>query len=176
MWSRSREGDCCRYDSSAAAPPIWPYFETEAECQGSCRCSVLEDFIDDVGEYNTERSSLECRCSAETCPSSIAEAEQVMCSRSSFLPVVRREGCGRVMIVDANGLAGEAWIFERPLESADAGGAGERLIGAGQFGDITFAPCQTYQWIAGRSFECDDFTVCQLCGDEPAYPPVLPCE
>ena len=176
VWSRAPSGDCCAYENSQAAPPVWPYFETEADCQGSCRCSTLEDFIDDVGEFNTELSSLECRCSAETCPSTVAEAEQIMCNRSPLSPVVRREGCGRVMIVDANGLAGEAWIFERPLASTDAGAASERLIGAGQFGDVAFAPCQTYQWIAGRSFECEDFTTCQLCGDQPALPPAPACE
>jgi len=177
VWARNPETrDCCPYDDYAAAPDDWPYFDTEAQCQSTCRCSVLEGFRAEYDAYNTERSSLECRCSTETCPSSVAEAERIMCSRASFFPVVRREGCGRVMVVDANGLAGDAWIFERPLESTDAGGAGERLIGAGQFGDVPSPACQAYEWVAGASFDCEEATVCQLCGDESAIPPAPPCE
>ncbi|HTV17603.1 MAG TPA: hypothetical protein VMG12_03005, partial [Polyangiaceae bacterium] len=126
VWSRDpATGGCTRHERRADAPPNLPLFDTEVECQISCRCSTLEDFIDDVGEYNTERTSLECRCSAETCPSSIAEAEQTMCNRplAMYFPVERREGCGKVVIADANGLAGDAWVFERPLESTDAGDA-----------------------------------------------------
>ena len=109
-WARSPEtGECCRYVSSLAAPPSWPSFETEAECEGSCRCSVLESLSEYSGLYETERTSLECRCSAETCPSTVEEAEQLMCSR--FGSVVRSEGCGRVTIAYANGATGESWVL-----------------------------------------------------------------
>ena len=82
-----------------------------------------------------------------------------------------------VAIADNNGLFGTAWIFEQPPESTDAGAAGDRLVGAVQFGDITFRPCQTYAWVAGRSFDCEDVVTCHLCGDPGAAfgaPP--PCE
>lgn len=175
VWARSPEaGDCCRYESFAAAPSAWPHFQTEALCQDSCHCSAVEGFSEEYGWYETDRSSLECRCSAETCPTTVAEAEQLMCSRS--LPAVRREGCGMVMIDHSNGATGEAWIFERPLASADAGGAGERLTGATEFSDVPFGPCGAYEWLAGRRFECDAVTECQLCGDEAGLSSLPPCE
>jgi hypothetical protein len=173
VWARSPEtGDCCRYEGSLAAPRSWLPFATEAECQSSCRCSALDGFSGMYGWYATERSSLECRCSAETCPSTIAEAEQLSCRASS---VARSEGCGQVMIWYANGATGESWIFERSLASADAGGAGVRLIGAGQLSDVPLGPCQAYEWIAGRAFECDDVTTCQVCNGGAASS-IPPCE
>ena len=177
-WARSPEtGECCRYVTARAAPPSWPSFETEAECEGSCRCSVLEGLNEDFGLYETERTSLECRCSAETCPSTVAEAEQLICSRSSSRSVQRLEGCGRVMIDMANGATGEAWIFERPLASVDAGGASERLIGGHQFSDVPSGPCHTFLWIAGRGFDCDDVTACRPCDDDESGLSSLPrCE
>ena len=145
-----------------------------AECENSCRCATLEGFIEDVGEYDTERTSLECRCSAEACPASVAEAEQVMCNRQLQLGVQRREGCGKVVIADANGFAGDAWVFERALESSDAAAASERLVGAIEFADIASAPCNTYVWVAGSDFDCEEIVTCQLCGDSPI--PAPPCE
>lgn len=176
-WSRNPEtGDCCRYDDSVVAPPSWPFFDTEAECQSSCRCSELEDFRAEYASYETERTPLECRCSSETCPSSIAEAELSMCNRDLALPVSRREGCGMVVIADNNGLFGDAWIFEQPQAAPDAGAAGGRLVGALHFGDVPFAPCQAYTWVAGSSFECDDVVTCHLCGDPTSGIPAPPCE
>ena len=175
VWARNPEtSDCCQYSSLLAAPPRWPYFDTEAECRGSCRCSTLEGLDDVNGGYGTERTPLECRCSAEACPSSVAEAEQLLCSSTYF--AVRLEGCGRVMIEHANGATGTSWTFERTLASADAGAAGERLIGGESFSDVPYGPCQTYEWIAGGRFECDDFSVCWLCGEQPAASSIPPCE
>lgn len=89
----------------------------------------------------------------------------------------RAKNSSTVSIDHANGATGETWIFERPLESADAGGAGERLTGATQFSDVPYGPCGAYEWLAGRRFECDDVTECRLCGDDESGSSSLPpCE
>ena len=172
VWSRSPEGDCCRYDNPVAAPVTWPYFETEEACQSDCRCSILEDFIEDVGLYATARTSLDCRCDAESCPTSLPQAEQLMCGRG-YGGVQRIEGCGRVLVVDRNGYAGDGWVFEALLKvPGDLTSLG--LVGAIKFGDVHFAPCQTSAWVAGRDFDCDSAVACQLCGESPGDP-VPPC-
>lgn len=125
------------------------------------------------------RDSLECRCTLESCPSTLEEAEQSMCAvTSAFLPAVQRlVGCGMAVVIDRNGFSGYAWVFEQPNESSDAATAAG-LVGASKFSDVdSFDPCPTSSWIAGRYFfeECDaaDVVTCQLCGDSPGpeYPP-----
>ena len=174
VWSRHpMTGDCCRYDDRIAAPENWPWFYTETECQSDCRCSVLDDYHAEDGSYTTERTSLDCRCSKETCPATIAEAEQLQCLRTGI--VERRVGCGKVFVVDGGGLYGDGWLFEPPLESTDGGAASPRLIGAYQFTDAATGPCQTGGWVAGIEFDCESAVACQVCGE--SFPtPVPPCE
>jgi len=155
------------------APESWPWFNTEAECQGDCRCSGLDGYDPAFGSFSTERTSLDCRCTKETCPSTIAEAEQLQCLRSGS--VERREGCGKVFVIDGGGFYGDGWLFEQPLGSTEAGAAPARLIGAYQFTDAATGPCQTGEWVAGSEFDCESAVACQLCGESwPA--PLPPCE
>jgi hypothetical protein len=174
VWVRNPStGDCCRYAPRSAAPGTWPLFRTEDECQNDCRCAIGKD---GQVEY---RTTIECICSVEDCPTSIEAAEQRLCSDPSFAegPAVQRMvGCGMVMVVDRNGYAGFGWVFEQPLEST--GAAEPRLVGSSKFSDATSEACTPNVWGAGRSFsECDAEKVvtCQLCGDSPG-PDFPPCE
>jgi hypothetical protein len=127
--------------------------------------------------------SIECRCSLESCPSTLEEAEQSMCAVvGPFLPAVERHvGCGGVVVVfDNNGHAGSAWTFERPSESGDPAPAASRLVGAAKFCGASSSdsdPCHAAPWPAGHDFgvECDygPVVACQVCGDSPDtdYPP-----
>jgi len=167
VWARSPAGDCCRYAPLGAAPSDWPFFLTEEACQNDCRCPSVD------GEIQF-RTSLECICSIEDCPSSIEEAEQSLCSNTSGPPVAavqRVVGCGMVMVVDRNGFSGSGWVFEQPLESAGA----PRLVGSSRFSDASTKGCDPNAWGAGRDFsECEEEVVtCQLCGESPGleFPP-----
>jgi hypothetical protein len=175
VWVRNPStGDCCRYAPLGAAPATWPLFFTEAECQNDCRCAIGED---GQVEY---RTSIECICSVEDCPSSIEVAEQRLCADASSLTITaaqRLEGCGMVMVVDRNGFAGDGWVFEQPLESTDGAVAAPRLVGSTRFSDASSEACTPRVWGAGRDFfECEEEVVsCQLCGESPG-PAFPPCE
>jgi len=175
VWVRNPStGDCCRYAPLAAAPSTWPLFDSEDACQNDCRCAITED-----GEVQY-RTSMECICSVEYCPSSIEEAEQYLCSEARFPPepaVQRLVACGMVMVIDRNGYSGDGWVFEQPLESTDAAAAAPRLVGSTRFSDASSEACDTHTWEAGRDFfECEEEVVaCQLCGDSPG-PDRPPCE
>ena len=56
---------------------------------------------------------------------------------------------------DSNGYFGQGWVFDQ------ASGA---LVGAYAFTDVNSGPCQTYEWVAGREFDCEAATDCHLCG------------
>jgi hypothetical protein len=104
------------------------------------------------------RDSLECRCSLESCPSTLEEAEQTLCAVTTPEAAVQRlVGCGMVAVADRNGYSGYAWVFERPSASGDVGPPASRLVGASKFSDaVSFDACETSSWEAGRDFfaEC----------------------
>jgi hypothetical protein len=169
-------GNCA---NRTTAPTGWLRFDDEAACESECLCSALEGFEGDFEDLLTVRDSLECRCSLESCPCTVEEAERSMCSVISPLPAVQQlVGCGMVVVVDRNGYSGYPWVFEQPSESGDATPPASGLVGASKFSDADSSdPCPTSAWGAGRDFfaECDDAEVvaCQLCGDSPGsdYPP-----
>jgi hypothetical protein len=166
-WARvPATGECCRYANRTSAPFGWRRFDDEAACKRDCLCEGSEDPL-------TMRDSLECRCSLESCPSTLEEAEQTLCAVTTPEAAVQRlVGCGMVAVADRNGYSGYAWVFERPSASGDAGPPASRLVGASKFSDaVSFDACETSTWEAGRDFfaECDAAAVvaCQLCGDSP---------
>jgi len=175
-WVRNPStGECCHYDPINTGPQTWTNFPTEEACQNDCRCAV-ED-----GEVQL-RTSIECICTVESCPSTLEAAEQLLCDESRFPPEVavqRMVGCGMVVVVDVNGFSGDAWVFEQPLESTDAGPAAPRLVGSSRFSDATSETCSPFTWSAGRDFflECDqaNYVACQVCGGLPGLP-TPPCE
>lgn len=179
-WARDpASGLCCRYANRSAAPNGWLRFDYEAACKTECLCSELEGFEGDFEDLLPVRDSLECRCSLESCPSTLEEAEQTLCAVISPPAAVQRlVGCGMVMVVDRNGYSGYGWVFEQPSGTGDAAPPAAGLVGGFLFSDaFSSDPCPTSSWLAGRDFieECDDAEVvtCQLCGDSPGpdYPP-----
>ena len=180
-WARDpATGHCCEYMNRSAAPTGWLRFDDEAACNAECLCSELEGFEGAFEDLPSVSDSLECRCSIESCPSTLEEAEQDMCSAPSpFPPAVQRlVGCGMVVVIDRNGFSGHAWVFEQSSESRDAAPLVSGLVGASQFSDAdSTGPCPSSSWAAGRDFfaECDEAEVvaCQLCGDSPGpeHPP-----
>ena len=154
QWARDpQSGVCCEYPGIPGVPDLWPYFPTRDACENECRCSQLDDFIEDVGLFNTERTSLECRCTSVTCPATFEEASAALCAGGAS--VVRFEGCGMIGVGDSNGYFGQGWVFD---------GAGGALVGAYSFTDVNSDPCQTYEWVAGREFVCETASECHLCG------------
>jgi hypothetical protein len=179
VWSRNpATGECCRYDDRVVAPEFWPSFDTDAACQKDCRCSVLDDLVEVAGvngteyRYGTERTSLDCRCSTESCPSTPSQAEQRLCE--AFGAAQRREGCGMVFVIYSGDFNSSGWVFEPSLQSSDAGEATPRLVGGYESDDVP-RQCGTYGWVAGREFDCDSAVACQVCGQSPGAP-LAPCE
>jgi hypothetical protein len=179
-WARDpATGSCCPYTNRTAAPDGWLRFDYEAECKTRCLCSALEGFEGDFEELVGVPESLECRCSLVSCPSTLEEAEQSLCSVTVPPAAVQRHvGCGMVAVVDRNGFSGYGWVFEQPSESGDAAPPASRLVGASRFSDASsYEACTTSSWSSGRDFfaECDatEVVACQLCGDSPGpeYPP-----
>jgi hypothetical protein len=183
-WARDpATGGCCRYTNRTSAPSGWLRFDDEASCKTGCLCSALEGFEGDFEDLLPVRDSLECRCSLESCPSTLEEAEQRLCAVAGpFPPAVERHvGCGGVVVVfDNNGQSGSAWTFQPPSESGDPAAAAPRLVGAATLCGVNSSdsdPCHRAPWPAGRDFgiECDYGPViaCQVCGDSPDtdYPP-----
>jgi hypothetical protein len=181
-WARDpATGHCCSYVNRTAAPDGWLRFDREAECKTRCLCSALEGFEGDFDALVAVPESLECRCSLVSCPSTLEEAEQSLCSVTAPPAAVQRfVGCGMVAVADRNGYSGYQWVFEQPSESGDAAPLASRLVGASQFSDASSSEaCTTSSWISGRDFfaECDgaEVVACQLCGDSPG-PEYPPCE
>jgi hypothetical protein len=143
--------ECCYYANRDAAPDGWLRFD----------------------------SDIECRCSIESCPSTIEEAEQRLCAVTSPPANVQRfVGCGLVSVVDDSG---NEWAFRPPSSSGDSAMDAPRLVVAEvkQSDASSFdAGSTSYGWSSGSVFSamyCDygPTELCQVCGDDPAtdYPP-----
>lgn len=137
-------GECCPYANLSAAP------------DGGLRFD----------------SDIECRCSIESCPSTIDEAEQSLCGATSPPANVQRfVGCGLVVVLD---LWGYWWTFQQPRDSATSA---PRLVGAARLSEASSLDAGSpSSWSAGLDpGTCDygETSICQLCGDDPAtdYPP-----
>jgi hypothetical protein len=176
-WARDpATGECYPYVDRSSAPNGWLRFDLEAACETECLCSALEGFEGDFDDLSSVRdSSLECRCSMESCPSTLEEAERSLCAVTSRpVNVQRFVGCGVVAVFDSSGYA---WVFEQPSESGGSAAPAPRLVGAAKFGDAcSSAACSTSSWTAGINVsECDYGPAfdCQLCGDDPNtdFPP-----
>jgi hypothetical protein len=179
-WARDpATGTCCAYRNRTAAPNGWLRFDSEGDCKTRCLCSALEGFEGDFEDLVYVPDSLECHCSRVSCPSTLEEAEQTLCSVTIPPAAVQRlVGCGMVVVRDRNGSSGYEWVFEQTSEAGDAAAPASRLVGASEFSDASSTEaCTTSSWSAGRDFfeECDAAEVvhCQLCGDStgPEYPP-----
>jgi hypothetical protein len=117
-------------------------------------------------------SEIECRCSIESCPSTIQEAEQSLCGVTSPQANVQRFlGCGLVVVLD---LTGYWWTFQQPRDSATLA---PRLVGAARLSEASSLDAgSAWSWGAGLDPGTCDYgptSICQLCGDDPAtdYPP-----
>jgi hypothetical protein len=165
LWARDRAtGECCAYAPAYAPEPpqAGGSFSTQAECQSQCRCATLEDFDETLGRYDTEKTSLECRCGSGGCPTSVDEAIAALCSPGRY--VRRVEGCGLTFIVANDGFTSQGWLFE-PGQAGDAGSSAASLVGAVEVSDVPFTPCETYVSVAGRDLDCEDTIECPVCGD-----------
>jgi hypothetical protein len=178
-WARNpATGGCCLYTNQAAAPTGWLRFDSEATCNTRCLCSALEGFEGAFEDLRAVPDSLECRCSLESCPATVEEAEQSLCAAPLPTTAVQRlVGCGMVVVIDRNGYGGKGWVFDQPSESGDAAPPA-LLVGAMQFSDAdTTEACTSSSWQSGRDFfaECDpaEVVACQVCGDSPGseHPP-----
>jgi hypothetical protein len=140
-------GECCAYANRDAAPIGWLRFD----------------------------SQIECRCSTESCPSSLEEAERSLCAVTSPPANVERfVGCGLVAVVDYSGYE---WAFEQPSESGASSTPAPRLVGAARHESASSTDAgSTSPWRAGVNFATCDYgpvIECQLCGGGPdtAFPP-----
>jgi hypothetical protein len=151
-WTRGVEGLCVPYEDEGERQANWRVFATEAECERSCNCSLLE-----------------CACSGVECPSTIERAAQNLCAppNNNYEPpysVVQRTGCGQVYLTSSNGFAGRGWLFALNAAS-DAGAASSAsLVGSMSFVDVDTEPCAMYSWSVGESFDCPEAVACQVCG------------
>jgi hypothetical protein len=152
-------------------PRAWLRFDDEAACKTECLCSGREVNADDVRPV---LDPIECRCSIESCPSTLEEAQQRLCAVTSPPANVQRfVGCGLVAVVDYSGYA---WAFEQPSESGASLTSASRLVGAEKFSVSSVDACSPSSWRAGIDFAtCDVGPAfeCQLCGDDPTsdFPP-----
>lgn len=152
VWAREvRSGMCCAYEDLCVAPTGWPVFESEQACRTSCRCAML------TGDPTNpvEHTSLDCACKNGECTESLATVVSNVCARSAGASVFRSKGCGLVQLAFGGGFWASSSVFD---ESSGA------LVGMSTSSDTTSLPCQTFNWVAGRSFECDNVQTCQLCG------------
>jgi hypothetical protein len=153
-WARNPQtGECCHYDAPCAAPWQWPSFESESECQTSCRCTDLT-----AGEYPqivTERTSLECACADGQCgQETLDEAILQACSGPSEIPLTMVRGCGMVELRWSGGYSGSSRVFDRETGA---------LIGRARFSDTPMRPCAAVTVIMGREFVCEGAAECVLC-------------
>jgi hypothetical protein len=116
-------------------------------------------------------SDIACRCSIESCPSTIDEAEQSLCGVTSPAANVQRFlGCGLVVVLD---LSGYWWTFQQPRDSAPSA---PRLVGASRTEASSLDAGSSSSWWAGIDPGTCDYgptSICQLCGHDPDtdYPP-----
>lgn len=148
-WARDpATGECSFYVARDAAPSGWLRFD----------------------------SDIECRCSSQSCPSTIEEAELSLCAVTSPPANVQRfVGCGLVAVV---GYAGyREWTFEQPSASGGSATRAPRLVGAAQYGAGSLDAGSPSSWSAGvdpaHCHYASATELCQVCGDDPAtdYPP-----
>lgn len=168
---------CGRPDGQGSPPrprpeaaPVVTSGWTRDPATGECGPYTDRDGLPDGGPLFD--SYIECRCSVESCPSTIDEAGQRLCAVTSPPANVQRfVGCGVMGVVD---YSGNEWIFEQPSESGGSGTAAPRLIGVSKVGAASsFDAGATSFWSAGyQSFECDyeredePLLVCHLCGED----------
>jgi hypothetical protein len=173
-WARHLPtGTCCEYASYPyrCTPPGWPLFETEQECETSCRCAQVVPVFPDRPELDltVERISLECACGTGiTCYESLAAATAQLCGAPGA-SVLRQQKCGSISLLTGGGLGGGSYVFDA------ASGA---LVGATWSADTPRPPCGTFATIAGRDFEsCTEPALsCILCGDPFGAEGLLPCQ
>jgi hypothetical protein len=172
-WARHLPtGTCCEYASypSRCTPPGWPLFETEQECETSCRCAeVVPVFPDEPLDLTVERISLECGCAGVfTCPENLAAATAVLCDAPGA-GVIREQKCGNILLRSGGPYDGSSYVFDA------ANGA---LVGATQSADTPRPPCDAFMTIAGRDFEsCTEPTSsCILCGAPFNAADLSPCD
>ena len=163
VWAREySSGQCCRYEDQAVAPESWPVFDSEAECEGSCRCAELESTPGAGTPPFAERISLECACgdSGIECASNPDAAATTLCSQG--YTVLRSEGCGLVRVAPDVALFGQEWVFDASSSA---------LVGVTLFSDAPNGPCRTFSTYGGVELACSDVVTCQLCGEDSAAPP-----
>jgi hypothetical protein len=149
-WARDPATDECSYYANRdAAPDGWLRFD----------------------------SDLECRCSIESCPSTIEEAEQRLCAVTSPPANVQRfVGCNLVAVADYSGT--EWWAFE---QSGDSATPAPRLVGGAKRSDASSfdAGSTSSWWSAGVDPAHCDYdaasSVCHLCGEDP-FAGDAPCQ
>lgn len=165
-WARNPEtGDCCVYDRPCAPPLAWPRFESQTECETSCRCAELSsspEWSAAVDFPQTEHISLQCGCGAMSCPASLADALATRCAVDDRAELQR--GCGKIYLVDSGGYSYHGAVFDERTGA---------LIGIQQGFDTPRAPCMTVDTVAGEPFDCPDAVTCAACAGNPD---AGPCE
>jgi len=176
VWGRDpASGSCNAYDSECAVPADWATFESEEECQTSCRCQSYEfpKGIDPGAPESvwqrTEVISLACECSIFGCDRAddqLATIGSAWCARYGQPRVIRKQGCGQIAFELDSGYIGGRAVFD-----AESG----ELSGRFSYGDVPGGPCGTAARRAGQDFRCDSAETCLLCGawteTSPAPPP-----
>lgn len=155
-WARDPgTGNCCPYEQTelSPVPPNQLIFATRAECDASCGCRQLE-----------------CICNGIECPSTLEAAAESLCANAhpDYAPaywVIRREGCGRALVVSGNGYASRGWVFAANAASGAGSPASATLVGATSGADVDTEPCASFSWSAGEDFDCDEYVACQVCGE-----------
>jgi hypothetical protein len=162
VWTRDVSAEvrtCCQYDSRCTAPVYWPIYESEQECQSDCLCNQIDRTAD--GDH-VAHSTVACTCAAFNCPESL-QAAIGLCDTLSAAGLLRRRGCGNIEITTGGGFGSNSWVFD---ESSGA------LVGMTMRGDTTSGPCQTFAYVGGVEFTCENAEYCRLCGPpDSAYPP-----
>lgn len=165
MWARNPEtGECCPYSAPCAVPWEWPMFESESECQSSCRCTDVtpSDFskVETSNEvtFASERTSFECVCPDGSCrQETLDEALGALCAAGDGSGSTMLRGCGMVVIRTARGYSGGDKVFER-----DTGA----LVGLTHWSDVSARPCWAYSTVIGREFVCEGATECAPCAGD----------
>ena len=159
VWARDvRTHMCCAYADPCVAPAGSPVFESEQECETSCRCAMLTGDPANLVEH----TSLDCACHDADCVESLTTAASALCARGGS--VLAKKGCGMVQLPSSGVVtSSSSSVYDQ------SSGA---LLGLSMFSDTASPPCQTFNWVAGQSFDCDNVQTCQLCGEssEPGIP------
>jgi len=174
MWARNPQtGECCLYSAPCAVPWNWPMFESESECETSCRCADVTPIDVSLVEINEltpaiERTSFECFCPDGSCRTeeTLDEVVGSLCAAGGESGTTMLRGCGMVVIRSSGGYVGGDRVFDR-----DTGA----LIGRTRWSDTPIRPCWAYSIVIGREFVCEGATECALCaGDAGATSGGLP--